>query len=287
MDLSDNPTWRQTARGLHQAVRLLGAVQLLTQPETPLWLERALAPVPAGASTGRLPGGGRVLLDYHLPALRYLPANTTPVEIPLAGHSQRSLLAALFEQIAEPELAPLLPAGGSIEDRLLRAYELNQIRAAPKAQALLAEEPLEVDQRFGAAYAAVQYRIFTTLARFRARLLGTLSPLVLWPEHFDLSTIWFHGNQLDESKAHLNFGFAPFSPGLEFPYLYAYAYPYPAEYAVPELPEGARWHTENWTGVVLPYDVIAAQEQPEQFVEQSCLQVFHELRSLLVSQSSD
>lgn len=90
-----------------------------------------------------------MLLDYHLPALRYLPANTTPVEIPLAGHSQRSLLAALFEQIAEPELAPLLPAGGSIEDRLLRAYELNQIRAAPKAQALLAEEPLEVDQRFG------------------------------------------------------------------------------------------------------------------------------------------
>jgi hypothetical protein len=271
MDLSKNPDWHHTITGLHQAVRILGALQLLTQPETPLWLERALAPVAAGATTGRLPG------------MRYLPAQGPPVEIPLEAHTQRSLLVALFEQLAGPELGGLLPPGESPENRLLRAFERNQVRAAPQAEVLLGEEPFEIDRQLSTAYAAVQYSLYTALARFRARLLGNLSPLVLWPEHFDLSTIWFQGAHLDENQAHLNFGFAPFSPGLEAPYIYAYAYPYPQAYAPPPLPAGARWHTENWTGVVLPYAALASQDQPELFVEESCLQIFQGLRALLTA----
>lgn len=277
----NHPQFRQTLDSLHQAMRVLGALQLLTQPQTPLWLERALAPVSAGASTGLLPGGGRVLLDFHVPAIRYLPANDNPLELPLQGRSQRTLLETLFGQLAGPELAPLLPDGDDITSRVLQAYEINQIRAAPKPQALLDDQELVIDPRVAAAYAAIQYNMFTVLARFRARLMGALSPLVVWPEHFDLSTIWFAGQVLDEDKPHTNFGFAPFSPGLDFPYLYAYAYPYPDQYEPPRLPAGARWHTEGWTGVVLPYSVIAEQSQPEQFAEESCLQIYQELRALL------
>lgn len=283
MNNPNSPQWRQTIDGLHQAVRILGALQLLTQPETALWLERALAPVPVGASTGRLPGGGRVLLDFQAPALRYQPVNDAVREFPLNGRSQRSLLVSLFETIAEPELRPLLPAGDDMAEQLLLAYEINQIRAAPKAEALLSEQQLDLDVQVSAAYGAIQFNIFTVLARFRARLMGSLSPVVLWPEHFDLSTIWFVGRDLDEEKAHINFGFAPFSPGLEFPYLYAYAYPYPEAYEPPPLPSGARWHSEGWTGVVLPYSVIAEHPQPEQFTEESCLQIFQELRALLAA----
>jgi len=109
------------------------------------------------------------------------------------------------------------------------------------------------------------------------------TPLVVWPEHFDMSTLLFAGNEIDEGKPHLNFGFAPFSDGLERPYLYAYAYPYPDSYDPPALPKGARWHTQGWTGVLLPYEEIASQQNSQGFVEESCLFIYQGLQKLIRS----
>jgi hypothetical protein len=129
-------------------------------------------------------------------------------------------------------------------------------------------------------YADALYRVFTALARFRARLQGHMTPLVVFPEHFDLSTLWFVEGDMDDHKPHLNFGFAPFSPGLPRPYLYAYAYPYPADFAAPPLPAPARWHSEGWRGVVIDYDAISQHNDPEAAIERLCLHVFASLQSV-------
>ncbi len=55
--------------------------------------------------------------------------------------------------------------------------------------------------------------------------------------------------------------------------LYAYAYPAPGNESPTALPEGARWYSQGWKGIVLPYEVIAAQSNPAEFVEASCIEI--------------
>jgi hypothetical protein len=93
--------------------------------------------------------------------------------------------------------------------------------------------------------------------------------------------LWFSGHEIDESQPHLNFGFAPHSPGLDFPYLYAYAYPYPDRYQPPEMPEGAVWHTQGWTGAVLPLEVVAADLDPVHLIELDLRNIYSRLLVLL------
>jgi hypothetical protein len=106
----------------------------------------------------------------------------------------------------------------------------------------------------------------------------------VWPEHFDLSTLWFPPSnpEMDDHKSHLSFGFAPFTPGqYEHPYFYAYAYPYPDPFDPPALPGPALWHEEGWRGAVITYDDIAAQEDHETFVEEKALEIFRVLEGVL------
>ena len=39
---------------------------------------------------------------------------------------------------------------------------------------------------------------------------GPQTPIVVWPEHFDLSTLWFPTNDRSDEAPVMNFGFAPF-----------------------------------------------------------------------------
>jgi hypothetical protein len=98
---------------------------------------------------------------------------------------------------------------------------------------------------------------------------------VVWPEHFDLSMLWFTMLSGDEhTTPHLNFGFSPPSPGIDDYYLYAYAYPYPDQFYVPTLPPGARWNEQPWRGVVVPYTALSDAEV-------MCEGIFRALRPLL------
>ena len=42
----------------------------------------------------------------------------------------------------------------------------------------------------------------------RARLNGPMTPIVVWPEHFDLSFLWFASAQATDRFPHMNFGCA-------------------------------------------------------------------------------
>jgi hypothetical protein len=153
-------------------------------------------------------------------------------------------------------------------------------------ESLTRDEPLVLDPEAAAAFARVLYSVFTAMARFKARLEGAMTPLIVWPEHFDLSTLWFPPSnpEGDENGPHVSLGFAPFTPGqYEYPYLYAYAYPYPGGFHPPSLPEPAIWHDEGWRGAVVRYGDLSEVEDHEAFVEEMCRELFLALSPALPS----
>lgn len=282
MTLPRLENWNETSFGLHRGALLLGALQRLTQPIQPAYLELGLQVVPNGLAAGQLPAGGRVALDINAGSLVYSPTSGAEVSFPLNNSSQAQVFAGLFGVLSQNELSGLLPEGEDLTQRVSAGIAARGDRyPAPRPETLWDGTRIKLDAQTARSYLQVLHLVFTAVARFRARLRGLQTPLVVWPEHFDLSTLWFQGTAIDESQAHLNFGFAPFSEGLPNPYLYAYAYPYPQHYDPPPLPPGARWHTHGWTGVVLPYDALAAQHDPAAFIEDACQSIYRGLLALL------
>jgi hypothetical protein len=282
MALSGLDHWSETSFGLHRGALLLGALQRLTQPPQPAYLELGLQVVINGLAASSLPGGGRVALDFTGGSLVYAPPSGAEVSFPLHGSTQAQIFSALFGVLSQGELSALLPDGAHLAERVSAGIASRGDRyRPPRPETLWDETSIKLDAGTSRTYLEVLQLVFTAIARFRARLTGVQTPLVVWPEHFDLSTLWFQGASIDEGQAHLNFGFAPFSEGFPDPYLYAYAYPYPQRYDPPALPAGARWHTQGWTGAVLPYEAIAAQSDPADFVEEACQAIYGGLLPLL------
>lgn len=282
MTLQLNRDWQQTVSGLHKGALLLGAVQRLTQNPLPAYLELGLEPTARGLRGSELPGGERVELDFTAGSLIIKAADGAEKQYRLHGATQAQVFEALFGDLSQSAQIASIPAGTDLFERVAASIAGRAGRyKAPQKSQLADETPIEISSRAANQYLDALQNAFGGLAWLRARLFGLMTPLVVWPEHFDLSMLWFSGDKVDESLPHLSFGFAPYSPGLEFPYLYAYAYPYPPNYQPPALPDGARWHAEGWTGVVLPYEIAASGPNPTGQIEAAFRQIYQGLRELL------
>ncbi|MDD5371263.1 MAG: DUF5996 family protein [Anaerolineaceae bacterium] len=282
MSLPKYDHWLSAARNLHAGARLLGAVQRLTQAPQPAYLELGLQVTPQGFTTGKLPEGGRVTLDLTHSTLVYSPAAGEGTTIPLEDRPLGEVFTTLFGMLAESELKGVLPPGSDLFARVAQgiAARGDRYRAAERAM-LVEEAPLQIDPRAAREYLAAVQEMYTGIARFLAHMSGLRTPLVVWPEGFDLSTMIFRGSEVDEGRAHLNFGFAPYSEGMAYPYLYAYAYPLPEGAQPEDLPAGVHWNTQGWKGALLPYERIADQAHPAAYVEASCLEIERSLRVLI------
>jgi hypothetical protein len=275
--------WERTSHSLHAAAMLLGALRQLAFPRVPNYLELALRVEPNGLSTDTLPGGGVVLLDFVRAAMTYTPRAAAPVSIPLAGQSQASLLEALL--LALDTRGEGLLARPDQQSSFTQTLLLRLERAGhpfqPKPDELTSAAPLTLDAPTSAEYAQALDRVFSATARFRARLSGPQTPIVVWPEHFDLSTLWFPTNDRGDDAAVMNFGFAPFEAGSERPYLYAYAYPMPEGFEQLPLSAPGRWNSAGWKGMRAPYDELATADDPEALIEALFEQVYRLLAPTL------
>ncbi len=276
--------WEKTAHSLHQATQLLGAIRMFLFEPMPNFLELPMQIKSYGLSTGLLPGGGEIRLDFQQIALIYQPASGDSTAILLAGHSQASLFEALLSVLTAggQVLVPKTADHPSFVDAFYAALVARGHQLIPPRAELTRDTPLEVVPQLAADYAQVLHRIFTATARFRARLVGPMTPIVVWSEHFDLSFLWFATAQATERNPHMNFGFAPYSEGLPRPYLYSYAYPLPSGLGAPNLPSPARWHTAGWTGVVVPYDELVTLNDPEAVIEETFGEIYKVLSSILI-----
>lgn len=70
--------------------------------------------------------------------------------------------------------------------------------------------------------------------------------------------------EVHELPSQLNLGFFPGSGEVE-PYFYSNPWPFEKDQLVDEsLPAGAKWHTENWQGTILPYSKVVADPNAEE-----------------------
>ncbi len=263
MALPELSNWEKTREALHQATQVIGGVRRAVAEPEPNWAHLGLQVVPEGLTTGPLLVGECRL---HFPELkiRYLHDGRT-AEVPIAGHSQRSLADALEAALA---------AAGH-ENALDRGK-------------ITGETPLEPDRRTATEYAGALNLIWQALGRFRSSLPGDKSPLVLWPHGFDAAFLWFAqpGQTSEEEDPHMGFGFSPGSAGLARPYFYSYPRPVPDGLGEIALPPGVRLHTQGWTGTVLDYDAVSQSPDPAAAIQDSLRATFEAVSPLLARGAS-
>ncbi len=274
MRLPPLDNWDTTSRVLHHATMLLVPIQKALVTRRGNYLHLAMDINEGGVSSLRLPMGGLIEVDFAQGSIVYHRGSGSSATLSFADHTQKTLFEALLAELQKDELSELLGGGerGSMADLLLT----DKLDGFWPLDEVSHTDPLIYDRDEGRAYAEIQYGVFTGLARFRARLGGHMTPIVIWGEHFDLSTLWFHpaNPEMDDYKAHINMGFAPFSAGFDRPYLYTYIYPYPDSFELPALPAGAEWHTDGWRGVVIRYDELVKKGELARYVESISRQVF-------------
>lgn len=124
-------------------------------------------------------------------------------------------------------------------------------------------------------------RFFTALVNadrvfknHRAGLAGDVSPVNFWPHGFDLSMEWYGSRMVEHEEdgkvshlpVQLNLGFYP---GQSDDVAYFYSNPWPFEsdqFTGYQLPGAATWHTNGWQGTYLPYEIVAASNEPEDYL---------------------
>ena len=88
------------------------------------------------------------------------------------------------------------------------------------------------------------------------------SPLRIWPHHFDMAALITYGRA--DPKRYIGVGFSPGDQSYPEGYFYVNPWPGPdPSVTLPDLPEGAVWHRDGWTGAVLSTNALleAADQQ--------------------------
>lgn len=236
--------WDATRDSLHRAAQVIGLIRKARTPRQRNALHLALFVTSHGLTTGPLADRSQVDLRFAEGVLRGHRPDGSIFTLALAGRAAGELLATL---------------GGEMG---LSASSLGPLETP--------DAGFEVDPNLGRDYALVLNTVFVGLAQWRARLLGAMTPLVVWPHGFDLSGLWFPGEDADEqTQPHINLGFSPGSAGLPRPYVYAYVWPWPEGVEAHPLPAPARWHLGEWKGAVLDYDALRRETDPPRAVAEA------------------
>jgi hypothetical protein len=251
MSLPALSNWESTRTALHQAAQVIGGVKKAVAHPLPNYAHLGLFVVPTGVTTGKLPDGSELAVDFTQQAITTALPGQTPAAVPLAGHTQMTLTDALVKVLADK--------GHAVQ---------------PDRTKITGTSTFDVNPALANEYAPALYSIFTSIARFRARLLGGMSPMVIWPHGFDLSFLWFARGLNEGQDPHLNFGFSPGSAGFPRPYVYLYAHPMPNGLLDVKLPAPARWYQGGWTGAVIDYDGLAALPDHEAALEGTLTGIF-------------
>jgi Family of unknown function (DUF5996) len=248
-DLSLNG-WRATRDTVQMYAEILSSVRKSMAPREKHWWHIGLRVAAAGLTTGPILAGDRVvelmlgLIDHQL----YVVTNRGErAAIEVRGQSAATFCDQVFKTLAGFDVTPAID------------------RAPFAATAARAYDPTAV-----ARYWQVLPLFAAALRQLKSDYRGESGPVVFWPHHFDVAVLLFSGRQVpgvdpaDEESAdeNMNFGFLPGDEGIPEPYFYATAYPTPAGWTEARLPSGAHWHTEGWTGAVLPYAKLRGEAQP-------------------------
>jgi hypothetical protein len=250
-------TWAGTAHALHGYARVIGAIPRAHADPQPNWWHIGLViegqslvtvPVP-------LPGGQSLRLGMA-PARHVAWMQTTGGEhadFPMdSGVSVNDFADQIFERVAA----------------LGRPGDYDRSRFA-------SDESHPYDHDAVTTYWSNLTAIAGVFERRRAEMEGEPGPVHLWPHHFDLSFEWYgtrsiEGEDGTESPAQINLGFNV----LDEQYLYSSPWPFDDSLTQTPLPGAARWHTEGWSGSMLPYETLVDRDDWDELVLEYARAVF-------------
>jgi len=246
--MSLHPIDPQARQVMHQASKILLTIRLLGVDPLPNGLRHSLLPAlgESALTTGALSFGGDIRLNFANPSIHYVQNGNTAFDIPLDGHSQKSLFHQVYGEFGKlgVSLTPPDVTSSYITD----------------------DEPFEFSSKATHALYDTMMTIYGWIASVKARFLGFQTPLVWWAHGFDLSCLWFVRGMDDHQDPHLNIGFSPWTPDIGDAYLYFYASP-PIEGIENQLPPQMTW-TTTWRtpGGVLRYADILSSPNPSELV---------------------
>ena len=248
LTLSD---WNPTRDTLHLYARIIGKIRGQYMPKSKHWWHITLSVTARGLTTTPFPIAGQNLelsLDLAAHQLAIESSDGWGATLSLAGQTA----AGLCLQIR----ATLAAAGIELDPDLLVVFG--------------GEESLPYDiEAIGRFRQAINW-VDAAFKTFKGGLREESGPVQVFPHHMDVSMNWFSGRLVpgidpaDEESAdeQMNFGFVTGDGSIADAYFYTTAYPVPRNWADLALPEGAYWHTEGWTGAILPYAAVVASGQP-------------------------
>lgn len=248
-------SWKDTRDTLHAYAQVLGAVRAALTPRQKHWWHTPLSVAAAGLTTTPMPANGRVAEAILSPAEHRCYVATNRGErrdIVLDGQPVPAFRDAL--------LAALADVGITVT-----------IDTRPHADG----QPRQYDKLAAQRFWQVLPLIDAVLKQLKGEHRSESGPVVLWPHGFDLALLLFSGRLVpgkdpaDEESAdeQMNFGFVTGDAAIPEPYFYVTAYPALAGYAGSPLPAGAHWHTEGWTGAILPYRNLTRGNATEKLLE--------------------
>lgn len=263
MEFPSLENWHNTRNALHEAALILSVIQVGTLPPMPYALHYSLDYTDTGLSTYTLPFGTLQLDLRWVPGLLHIKLDAADdVSYSLDGYSQQGLMQAVLGTLREHGVQP--------------TYNADHVQD---------DDAFAVQTSLISDFGNVLNNVFTLFARTRARLLGFMTPAVVFAHHFDLSFLWFVDptRTNEETDPHINIGFSPGDNSISRPYIYLYGWSAETGYVHDafKLPGLARWESEAFTGVRIDYDTLRSLPQAAVTTESVLVNVARGLQNAL------
>jgi hypothetical protein len=246
-----------TLNAVHAYTQVLGDWLGSSLPRRKHWWQLTVRPSIGGISTGLVQAGIDFELELELgkDRLRGRVHGGEELSEPLAGRPAKELAEIVRSFLLDNGIdSELIPAdkGRERDSQATPAYSV------------------EIAETLGGALRSVN----AAMSTFQADIREETSPVQIWPHHFDLGMLWLPGAKVDGqdpeneeySDKSMNFGFTFGDEGIPEPYFYITAYPLPNEFPGLSLPPGTKWHTEGFSGAVLPYRSLLENANPADYL---------------------
>ncbi|MCP5096908.1 MAG: hypothetical protein GY943_15270, partial [Chloroflexi bacterium] len=251
--------WKATRDTLTVYGQLVGKIRRALMPKQKHWWHISLRGTAVGLTTTPMPAGSNLagnktvelFLNLITHKLVIMTSTGERQEIPLQGQSAAAFCIEVLDDLAELGIHPEIDISLFADDEE-RVYDETAVSTFWQALS----------------------QIDMALKTFKHSFRGESSPVQLWPHHFDLAVVWFSGRLVpgqdpeneEYADEQMNFGFSTGDSSIAAPYFYVTAYPTPDQFANQPLPTAAHWHTEGFTGAILPYQALVDADNSQELL---------------------
>jgi hypothetical protein len=251
--------WKETRDTLHKYSQMVGAIRETMSDPHPHWWHISLLVSKCGLTTTSIRKTRDPADDQSFEVSLDLEKHKLKVESSFREEMQIALTGQSLSALCDETCALLTDIG---------------VHTPIERPSFIDGSPRKYNQEKARNYWNALEEINRIMNKFRAELSGERSPVQLWSHHFDLSMSWYSGRLIpdkdpddaESSQEQMMFGFSTGDDGIPDAYFYIIPYPTPESFPNFDMPEGARWNAEGFSGGVLMYETLLKSDNPEELL---------------------